>query len=255
VHDKERCLKPSLETLAQENGVADEYVSKPDRIAAILDEINRRLLLVSVRLNSDGPLFDSLLVRLDKTAAKLYLDELNPIEELTPLSPKREVDVFVTLRGIAIRFSVTIDGILIEDGRPLYAADYPSKILYLQRRDIFRVHLPLYDRRRIRIRRRTTDTEIDARIIDLSAKGFCLELKAGDVNPADVGSAFAFTEMDLPELRTLLSGDAVLINVRESPRVGWISAGFAILDLDPQTERSLMRATLYYQREARKKGV
>ena len=61
--------------------------------------------------------------------------------------------------------------------------------------------------------------------------------------------------MELPETRTALSGEANLINLRASPRPGLLSAGFAILNLDPQTERALMRAALYYQREARKKGV
>lgn len=235
--------------------IGRETISSPRRIAEILSEANRHLVLLSVRLDPDGPLYDSLIVRLDPKRELLYLDDIKPAEDQTTLTPGQAVEVFATLRGTAIRFALTImrgDG---EGPGFCVAAAYPREIVYIQRRDIFRVHLPLYERRYVRIRPADSKQEMRCRIVDISVKGFCLEIDEGGIQPAQVGATFDYLGMELPETRTVLSGEANLINLRASPRPGLLSAGFAILNLDPQTERALMRAALYYQREARKKGV
>jgi c-di-GMP-binding flagellar brake protein YcgR len=234
----------------QEDGTDTELVRIPEKISTILDEINRHLVLIGVRLDSDGPLYNSLLVRLDPIRQKLYLDELNPLEEQQPLRAGQDLCVYASLRGIAIRFSMAVEDVLLEDEHTLYVGSYPSEISYLQRRDIFRVHLPIYDRRSVRLQQDESETELSGQIIDLSVKGFCLELRKTDIDQEQLGSIFRYLGMELPDLRSPLSGEAVLVNLRPSPKPDTLSAGFVIANLDPQTERSLMRATLYYQREA-----
>lgn len=238
----------------RESGTDPQSITQPERISAILDEIQRHLVLIGVRLDADGPLYNSLLVRLDKTRNTLYLDEISPREEHERLRVGHEISIYASLRGIAIRFVVTVEEILQEAGHALYFGKYPNKINYLQRRDMFRVRLPLHDRRQIKLQRQDSETEFAAQLVDLSIKGFGLELRAIDIEQDHPGARFRYFDMMLPELIDPLSGTAVLINLRPSPRPDLLFAGFAIANLDPQTERALMRAALYYQREARKMG-
>ena len=114
--------------------------------------------------------------------------------------------------------------------------------------------MPIYDRRQARLRHRKSKTDIETLIIDLSVKGFCLELSAADIEQYPLGSRFEYRDMILPDSQILLSGEVVLVNLRPTPKPGRVAAGFAIVNLNPQTERSLMRVALYYQREARKMG-
>lgn len=230
----------------------DELVTEPERIAEILDELNRHLVLINVRLDPDGPLYDSLLMRLDPAQNRLYLDELTPVVAGRVLLPGDSFSVFASLRGIAIRFTITIEAVLPDTDQTLYVCQYPEEIGYLQRRDIFRVHLPLYERRQVKIKRREWGGQINTLLVDLSVKGFCLEMSTVDSASHPIGSHFDYYDMVLPDLQTPLFGEATLVNLRPSPRPGSIYAGFIITNLDAQTERALMRVTLYYQREARK---
>ncbi len=232
----------------------EESVRGPARISATLAEINRQLVPVAVRLDPEGPLYDSLLSRLEPVERRLYLDHVDPLQEPAPLRPDQAIQVFISLRGTAIRFSVTVQEVLVEDGKGLIRCDYPTEILYLKRREIFRVQLPHYDQRRVCLRHLDSDHEIDAQLLDLSVKGFSVELESGRIDPRQIGTPFEYTRMELPGLRGTVSGEAVLVNLRPSSRSGCLSAGFSMIDLDPQTERSLMRASLYYQRRARRMG-
>ncbi|WP_200332752.1 flagellar brake protein [Thiocystis violacea] len=232
-----------------------DLVSDPTRIAAALTEINRHLVLVSVRLDAEGPLYDSRVVRLDEDRELLYLSQLEPSDAQTDIGPGQDLYVFATMRGIAVRFTVTIDDVLPTETDRFYACPYPERMLYLQRRELFRVPLPRHEHRSVKIRPQAEGPEIIARILDLSVRGFCLEVKASEISHSQVGSTYQYLGMDLPDTRTPLAGEAVLVNLRASPTCGFLAAGFAITDLDPLIERSLMRAALYYQRDTLKTGA
>jgi len=229
-------------------------VIKPERIASILNEMRQQLVLIGVRVDAEGPLYNSLLVRLDEATQQLYLDELNPFDAQESLAVGDIVHIYASLRGIAIRFVMTVDNIFIEDGHMLYVGAYPTHISYLQRRDIFRVPLPLHERRSVTLQHERSELELTARLIDLSIKGFCIGVLNGTLNSRCLQTHFRYLNMDLPELRAPLSGQATLVNLRPSIHPGITAAGFSIIHSDPQTERALMRAALYYQREARKKA-
>ncbi len=119
-----------------------------------------------------------------------------------------------------------------------------------QRRDVFRVSLPAYDRRTVTLQHKSSDAEFSGQIVDISIKGFCVELPAIHVDFMPLGERFRYLDMELPDQRMTLSGDAVLVNLRPSGKPDALSAGFAITNRDPYAERALMRAALYYQRSA-----
>jgi len=176
-------------------------VIKPERIASILNEMRQQLVLIGVRIDAKGPLYNSLLVRLDEATQQLYLDELNLLDAQELLSVGDVVHIYASLRGIAIRFVMTIDNIFIEDGHMLYVGAYPTHISYLQRRDIFRVPLPLHERRSVTLQHERSELELTARLIDLSIKGFCIGVLNGTINSRWLQTHFRYFNMDLPALR------------------------------------------------------
>jgi flagellar brake protein len=230
----------------------DHLVTSSERIAAILNELCQHLVLIGVRVDTDGPLYNSLLVRLDPEQQLLYIDELNLFDNCPPLEIGTEVRIYASLRGIAIRFVMTIERILVEDHKQLYVGAYPSQVNYLQRRDVFRVALPKYERRSITLKHEESALELTARLTDLSVKGFCIGVLVGTFERSLLYSRFHYSGMELPDLKTALSGKARLVNLRPAAQLGITSAGFLLIDPDPNVERALMRAALYYQREARK---
>ncbi len=227
-------------------------VTNPERITAVLHELRQQLVLVGVRIGTDGPLYNSLLVRLDPEQQLLYLDEINLFDAREQIVLGTEIHVYASLRGIAIHFQMTVERLISEENKQLYIGAYPKQIDYLQRRDVFRVSLPSHERRSVVLQHEYSTEDFTARLIDISVKGFCVGLLEGTLERSLLKTRFRYSGMELPGLRTPLSGHARFVNLRPSAHLGIVSAGFYILDLDPQTERLLMRAALYYQREARK---
>lgn len=236
---------------ADQRGGFENYdlISDPSRIDAALGEIQRHAVLVSVRVDDLGPMYDSRIQRIDPPHRVFFLDQLQPPEDETRLRLGQDLYVFATMRGIAVRFAATVGEIQDASGAPRYLCGYPERLLYLQRRDLFRVPLPRTDRRALRIRLSTSEREIEARVMDLSIKGLCLEVAASEIAHHQVGLVYQYRDLDLPDTRGSLSGEATLVNLRPSTTPGRLAAGFAISDPDPIIERALMRAALYYQRE------
>lgn len=228
-------------------------VTDPAAIVAALEDSGQQTAILTVRPDPDGPLFDSSLVQIDTQEQRLYLEELRPEYKLQLASGHR-LELFVMQRSTVLCCAVTLERTLLEQGRTLYKTHLPEEIHLFQRREIFRVHVPLYDRRDVRILSLDAGEEMVGRIVDLSIKGFCLEIPETDVHPSQIGGIFRYAGMQLPDARNALTGDAAMVNLRPSPCPGFAYAGFNMLDLDPQTERTLMRAALFYQRDARKAG-
>ena len=233
----------------------DYTVDKPDRIAGILKDLDHKLTLVSVRLEADGPLYTSALVRLDSGARELFLDELNPSRAHQQVAAGMSLRVFAALRGVAVRFTTTVARIEQEQGGALYACPYPDTLQYLQRRETFRVHIPMAQRPQIELRAPSWNDPVVAELVDLSGQGMCIELPTTILDTLEIGTTLAFANLLLPDVSERLSGDMRLANRRRSARDGYEYAGFEIVGMTQWLERQTNIALLHYQRAARRRSM
>lgn len=233
----------------------DYTVDKPDRIAGILKDLDHKLTLVSVRLDADGPLYTSALVRLDPESKELYLDELNPARAHQHVVTGMSLRVFAALRGVAVRFSTTVTRIEQEQAGALYVCPYPDTLQYLQRRETFRVHIPMAQRPQIELRAPDWKDPVIGELADLSGQGMCIELTSETLDTLEMGTTLAFSNLLLPDVRERLSGDLRLANRRRSPRDGYEYGGFEVVGMTQWLERQTNLALLHYQREARRRSM
>ncbi|WP_018873711.1 flagellar brake protein [Thioalkalivibrio sp. ALJ16] len=233
-----------------------EYtVDNPDRIAGILKDLDHKLTLISVRLDEDGPLFGSALVRLDPTAREVFLDELTPPRAHGLVHTGSGLRVFAALRGVAVRFSTTVTRIEQEQQGALYVCPYPESLYYLQRRETFRVHIPMAQRPKVELNTKGWSEPVIGELTDLSVRGMCIELPTSTLDSLEIGTFLAFSNLLLPEVRERLSGDLRLANRRRSARDGYEYAGFEVAGSDQWLERQTNIALLHYQREARRRSM
>ncbi|WP_018139152.1 MULTISPECIES: flagellar brake protein [unclassified Thioalkalivibrio] len=233
----------------------DYTVDKPERIAGILKDLDHKLTLVNVRLDDDGPLYNSALVRLDSGARELFLDELTPIEANRHAQEGTGMRVFASLRGVAVRFSTAVSRIEREDAGALYVCPYPETLEYLQRRETFRVHIPISERPRVELQYREWEEPGIGDLADLSAQGMCVEVPQDWVETIEIGTPMRFENLLLPEVGERLGGDLRLANRRRSPRDGYVYAGFQVTGMNQWLERQFNIALLHYQREARRRSM
>lgn len=233
----------------------DYTVDRPERIAGILKDLDHKLTLVNIRLDDAGPLYNSALIRLDPDARELFLDELTPIEANRHVQAGTGMRVFASLRGVAVRFSTAVSRIQREDAGILYTCPYPETLQYLQRRETFRVHIPISDRPRIELHYEGWAEPGIADLADLSAQGMCVEVPLEWAEPLEIGSPLRFENLLLPDVGERLGGDLRLANRRQSPRDGYVYAGFQVTGMNQWLERQFNIALLHYQREARRRSM
>lgn len=233
----------------------DYTVDKPERIASILRDLDHKLTLVSVRLEQEGPLYNSALVRLDPDQRLLYLDELTPSEGHQKAQPETEIRVFASLRGVAVRFSTRIQQVEQEADGALYACPYPETLQYLQRRDTFRVHIPLSQRPVVELHADHLPAPVQGEMVDLSAQGMCVELTLDVADQLEPGTTLRFENLMLPDVSERLSGDVRLANCRRSARDGHTNVGLQVIGISQWLERQFNVALLFYQREARRRAM
>ena len=233
----------------------DYTVASPERIAAILRGLDDKFTLVSVRLAAEGPLYTSALIRLDPQAQKVYLDELNQVQAHRQVTEGTELRVFASLRGVAIRFSTAVEEIVQEPAGALYRCPYPDTVQYLQRRETFRIHIPMAERPQVELRPESWSEPVIGELTDLSACGMCVELPASQADELNIRSRLSFCNLLLPDARDRLSGTARLANRRRSTRDDHSLVGLEILEMSPWLERQLNLALLHYQREERRRAL
>lgn len=236
------------------NGLENqEPIREPERIAELLTEIQRHRLRLGATFGEEGGSHDVRLARLDREGGRIFLEALQPEADPARWRPGQPLRLDTHVRGMALRFETRVAGPPPND-QGHHGVAFPDAIQSLRRRDLLRVPVPVEARRRVSLRGRTADEEIQSRILDLSAKGFCVEVEARWIARHRVGDAFVYFDLELPGRRIKSSGEAILVNLRPAPEASHRLAGFEITDLDPASERALMRAVLDYQREARRRG-
>ncbi|OOC11508.1 MULTISPECIES: flagellar brake protein [Thioalkalivibrio] len=233
----------------------DYTVDTPERIGQILRDLDHGLTLVSIRLEESGPLHTSALIRLDADARRLYLDQLQPPSLHQRIRPGQPLRVFATLRGVAVRFTTEVRQIVSESPGDLYECPYPAELQYLQRRETFRVHIPLSNRPTLQIQGEMHEEPIEGSVVDLSAEGMCVELPNEVLQDIPYGSRLEFTNLMLPDVQERVSGAARLANSRPSTRKGHSYAGCAIIEMSARLERAINVALLFYQREERRRAM
>ncbi|WP_018936096.1 flagellar brake protein [Thioalkalivibrio sp. ALJ24] len=233
----------------------DYTVDTPLQIAQILRDLDHGLTLVSVRLEEHGPLYTSALIRLDPDARRLYLDQLQPPSLHRRIRPGQSLRVFATLRGVAVRFTTQVLQIVSESPGDLYECPYPAELQYLQRRETFRVHIPLSVRPTLQIQGEMHEEPLEVPVVDLSAEGMCLELPEEALHEVPFGARLDFSNLLLPDVPERVSGALKLANTRPSPRDGHVYAGCSIIEMSARLERALNVALLHYQREERRRKM
>lgn len=233
----------------------DYTVEKPDRIAGILKDLDHKLTVVSVRVDTDGPLYTSALVRLDPSSKELFLDELTPRKAHQQVNAGTELRIYAALRGVAVRFGTCVTRIEQEQKGALYVCTYPETLHYLQRRETFRVHIPMAQRPQIELHAKAWKDPVIGEVADLSAQGMCIELSTDLLDALEEQANLAFENLLLPDVRERLSGELRLANRRRSTRDGFEFAGFEIVGMTQWMERQTNIALLHYQREARRRSM
>ncbi len=153
----------------------------PTQIAHILDGLSRRHALITVRLPESAEAFTSAILKLDRNAGVLLMDELNPAEGHHLLLAQKRLHVSGRLKGIAVAFETSLLQTTEEDGIAIYTVAIPPLLHYHQRRAYFRAVVGVAN---------PVTTFLETR------DGRLIEGQVHDISPGGIGARFMEVEAD-----------------------------------------------------------
>jgi c-di-GMP-binding flagellar brake protein YcgR len=175
------------------------------QIRHLLQDMIDARALISVHMLPGALSFLSTLIALSEDEEWLFLDA-SPSKAIQQHAMEAERLLCITqLNKIRIQFRVSDSTEVLIDGHTAIASPIPQEILRLQRRDAFRLVVPISHKLKCLLPEpewEIGDTEdrdrtIEVPVIDVSASGLSLELPAGKITP-DIGDTIDGCYLKLP---------------------------------------------------------
>lgn len=242
----------------QEDGLEEYFLRGRRQIRQLLQDLIDARSLISVHLIPGGLSFLSTIITLSEDEEWLFLDT-SPNETIHRRCLQAERLLCVTqLNKVRIQFQVSRSTEIPVEDRPALAVVIPEEILRLQRRDTFRLQVPLsHDLKCILpVLDRHSDEEhqkkrLEAPVIDISAGGLSLEIPPGK-NPPNLGDHIHGCYLKLPDdligitLEIRNHGRRIRSNGKEVLRLGC-----SFVALPAQSSNQIQRYIYQAEREIR----
>lgn len=182
----------------------DKYLLHgPRQIRQLLQSLSEAHALVSVHLTPGRESFLSAIVSLADDESAVYLDAC--IDEGTNrrATQARKLLCVTQLERIRIQFSLEAAALATLDGRTALRAPLPAQMLRLQRRESYRLHVPLSHEARCALPRPDGGPRLPVRIIDIGAGGIAFHL-APDAPHVELGMELAGCLLTLPDVEPMV---------------------------------------------------
>ncbi len=206
-------------------------LDSPAQMEHLFCELQARRVPLTVALDSSAGAFGSAILEVVAgTKPYIVLDELVPSQGLRRLKKHTLIDIITSLDGVEVAFRAIIDRVGQTNGIPYYRVPFPAFINYSQRRQDFRVPVPLARNLEVAV---TFDRDTCKRgeIRDISVGGFCARLQDGALEPRQYAGRTALARIDFDEAKHIITKiNASRIDSPAARRVQRLAAQFIGLD-------------------------
>ncbi|GHT84462.1 hypothetical protein FACS1894116_05110 [Betaproteobacteria bacterium] len=234
-------------------------------VRQLLQDLITSRALISVHLQPGGLSFLSTLISLSEDKNWLFLDA-SPSETIRRRALDAEFMLCVTqLNKVRIQFHLSNASEMLIEGRPALSVPVPDELIRLQRRDAFRLQVPLSHNlicvlppqgaRYVdgkTVTRSIRPQATDALVVDISASGVSIEIPFNKSTPT-VGDQYENCQLRLPRdnmlevtLEVRNYGRRIQGNGKEVLRLGC-----SFISPTPQAEKQIQHYIFQTQREIR----
>jgi len=213
---------------------------------------------LTLRIDDRLTPYMSLLVEVDSDEKVFYIDELLPKNGNKMLVAGERFSITALSRGIPVFFK---DNQILSteeiDGSLAYKIAFPTRLVYEQRRQFFRISVGITQNCDAVLARVEADDEetkqasIRGRVIDISQRGIGIQFPGELVPELSIGEWLQECEIGLPDDEVVNCPAEVSHFFYDEDR-DISTCGLSFHELDKQQQRKIDRYVLHLQREARK---
>jgi len=171
----------------------NRYYTNPADIYAVFRTLQADRSTVNVQFGQGNQLFNTLVLNADLRSRTLSLDEITPRAGHELAAKGDPFNLRASINGIRVYVpELRINRILNDASGTFYELSFPERLLYLQRRDAFRVLVPT--RLKVTARCRFSDRKpVTAEVQNLSATGVRLVMDGKILPPLAMMEKFSQT--------------------------------------------------------------
>lgn len=228
---------------------AEQVITDVAYMAGLLRRIQSARALVTIRINKNTDVFNTMVIDVSTTDKILFLDELNSTAGHSKIKKGTLLHFDGRLQGVRIQFSGKVKSVDNDGSLALYRLPFPEKMHYWQRRRHYRakVHAePLAMSIPIPLQHAVT-----GKIVDISASGVCTQLSYNDSSFLQAEQAIYDATISLPG-RNEINCDLEVRSVRHFPERGYSLIGSEFIDIPPQQKSHVERIVAMLDRNHRR---
>ncbi len=230
------------------------------QIRQLLQDLIDGHALITAYPGGGGNSFVTALIRLSDDERTLVLDASPDAAVNAHVLATDRLVCVTQLDKIRIQFSLGSVAQSQDDGRGAFEAPVPEKMLRLQRREFFRLQVPLLHEVVCAIQARAANGQparVEARVIDISAGGVAVHL-APEAAEFVIGATIDDCTLALPDIEPMALKLEVRNITRHTQRSGTeaLRIGFRFTDLPRSADAKIQRYIFNTERErnARERG-
>ena len=187
--------KKKKKTIQRDILVTDE------EIVRLLKRLQQHLIIITAKFAGDPETYNTSIIKIDYKNRLFYLDELIPSEGNSQIIALKKVLLRTRLDGAILTMECKLESTGEEKGLPHYRMHFPARIKTIQRRESYRVSIPLS--KRFQVNMQTDSGHFIAGFLnDISFSGVAIRLESSQPLDINVNESIPFLTLHLDETIT-----------------------------------------------------
>lgn len=172
-----------------------------EAVAHLLKQLNQHLVIMTAKFPSDNETYNTAIIKVDYDNKLFYLDELIPDEGNEQIKKIGKILLRTRLDGAILTAECKMKQVGVENNIPHYIMHFPKSIRSTQRRESYRVNIPLSQR--IQVNMQTESGAFIAGFLnDISFSGIAIRLETNQIFDLSAAEIIPFITLHLKETIT-----------------------------------------------------
>lgn len=229
---------------------SEQAITYKPYMAGLLKRLQAARALVSITIDKNKSIYNTIIIDVDSKQNWLYLDELSIESAHKSISKGCTIHFQARMKGVQINFETKVLAIESSDHIAMYRLALPENMFYTQRRRHYRAavndthHLGISIPVPLR-------QHITGSIVDISAGGFCSRLALSESNAIQERQAIFDAKISLPGQNSITC-DIEVRNIRHYPEHGYSLVGGKFIEIEPNQQTHVERIVAMLDRNQRR---
>jgi len=231
------------------NHEQEQVVTYKPYMVGLLKRLHSSRAQVSISIDRDRTVYNTIILDVDGKQQLLFLDELNSETAHKKIRKGSVIHFDGRIKGVRVKFETKV--LAIEDNNhiAMYRLSLPAQMLYQQRRRHYRATV-LHHHLGISIPV-PLKNHITGSIVDISAGGFCSRLTLSESNVIQEEQTVFDAKINLPGQSTITC-DIEIRSIRHYPEQGYALVGGEFKQIEPNQKTHVERVVAMLDRDQRR---